>query len=203
MLAKKFQHLINGGGKQAGVDGLRAEIKALETERASHAAELNDIPDRRSELLLADDHNEAVNKLEDREKELFRLIDRIDLQASALRERLPQQQGIKYRDLVEHHRSALALATAAFEEAMIAAVAANEAMAAARQAGVDDLGFDSANNFLPLVHFAGLIDNRCLEAWRSRQKDQSERAAQRPAVPFVPVVHRSPFVSWENNAGGR
>jgi hypothetical protein len=202
MLAKKFRSLVNGGAALAGFDGLSSEIKALETERANYAAELDDIPDRRPELLLADDHNEALNKLEERERELFRFIERIDLQSSALRGRLPQQQDVKFRDLVEHHRSALAAATAAFEEAMIAAVAANEAMAAARQAGIDELGFDSANAFLPLIHFVGLIDNQCLAAWLSRQKEQHERAALRPAVPFVPVVHRSPFV-WLNAAGTR
>ena len=197
MLASKFRSLLNGGAAEAGVDGLRAEITALETERAKHVAELNDIPARRADLLLGDDHKNAVDKLEARESDLYRFIERIDLQASALRDRLPQQQDIKYRDLVEHHRSALAVATAAFEEAMIAAVAANEAMAAARQAGVDELGFDSANIFLPLINFVGLIDNQCLAAWRSRQKEQHERAALRPVVPFVPVVHRSPFI-WTN-----
>ena len=194
MLASKFRSLLNGGAAEAGVDGLRAEITALETERAKHVAELDDIPARRADLLLGDDHKNAVDKLEARESDLYRFIERIDLQASALRDRLPQQQDIKYRDLVEHHRSALAVATAAFEEAMIAAVAANEAMAAARQAGVDELGLDSANIFLPLIHFVGLINNQCLAAWRSRQKEQHERAALRPAVPFVPVVHRSPFI---------
>ena len=202
MLASKFRSLLNGGAAEAGVSGLLAEIKLLETERAKHVAELDDFPARRADLLLGDNCKNAVEKLEERESDLYRFIERIDLQASALRGRLPQQQGVKYRDLVEHHRSALAAATAAFEEAMIAAVAANEAVAAARQAGVDELGVDTANSFLPIVNFVGLIDLRCLEAWRSRQKDQNERAALRPAVPFVPVVHRSPFV-WLNAASTR
>jgi hypothetical protein len=193
MLAKKFRSLINGGAALAGFDGLRSEIKVLETERANSAAELDGIPDRRSELLLADDHNEALNKLEERERELFRLIERIDLQASALRERLPQQQAVGRRTIVEHHRDALAAATAAFETAMIAAVDANNVRLAALQEAIRELGQEEANIFLPVVYFAGLINNECLEGWRRRQKDRNEQALRQP-IPYVPVIHKCLFV---------
>lgn len=173
MLASKFRSLLNGGAAEAGVNGLRAEITALETERAKYVAELDDIPARRADLLLGDDHKNAVDKLEARESDLYRFIERIDLQSSALRDRLPQQQDVQYRDLVENHRSAFSVATAAFDEAMIAAVAANEAMAAARQAAVDELGFagkGEQSSSLPwtgaptLIAFVSMADSNITSA---------------------------------------
>jgi hypothetical protein len=201
MLAKKFRSLVNGGAAAAGADGLRAEINALEAERAKHTAELSDIPARREEVILADDHNDALDKLEALERELYRCIERIDLQVAALRERLPQQQDVGRRALVEHHRNVLAAATATFEAAMIAAVDANDARLAALQEAARELGQEEANVFVPVVHFVGLINNECLEMWRGRQKDQNEKASRRP-IPYVPVIHRSPFV-WSNAAGAR
>jgi hypothetical protein len=200
MLASKFRSLLNGGAAEAGVDGLRAEITALDTERAKHVAELDDIPARRADLLLGDDHKNAVDKLEARESDLYRFIERIDLQASALRERLPHQQDVGHRALVEHHRAALAACTATFEAAMLAAVDANAARLATRQEAVRELGQDEANHFIPLVEFVGLINHKCLETWRERQKDLNEQASRRQ-MPYRPVVHTSPFV-W-SNAGAR
>jgi hypothetical protein len=194
MLASRFRSLLNGGAAEAGFDGLRAEITALDTERAKHVAELDDMPARRADLLLGDDHKNAIDKLEARESDLYRFIERLDLQTAALRDRLPQQKDVEYRDLVKHHRDAFTAATETFEAAMIAAVDANAAVATARQAGVDELGLDAANIFLPVVNFVGLINLQCLEAWRRRQKDQNEIAALRPIVPFVQVIHRCLFL---------
>jgi hypothetical protein len=196
MKAQKFEHLINGGAAEIGASGLLGEIAALETERSKHAEELAEIPARRVDLLLGDDSKNAVDKLEALESDLYRFIERIDLQTSALRERLPRQGNVERQALIEHHRSVLIAAAAEVEKSVVAAMRANAAANAAFEEARRDLGTNEANYFMPMVEFGGNLHSDCLKIWRSNMERQTEKIARQGNTPSW-VPHRSAF-KWEN-----
>src|SRR5690348_10467914 len=97
MIAAKFRKLLNGGAAVAGVEGLRQAIADLERTREAHCQELAGVPGKRADLLLADDYATALDALEIRERELYREIEKIDLQVAALKPKLAEQQGVFQR----------------------------------------------------------------------------------------------------------
>ena len=198
MKAQKFEHLINGGAAEIGASGLLGEIAALETERSKHAEELAEIPARRVDLLLGDDSKNAVDKLEARESDLYRFIERIDLQTSALRERLPRQGNVERLARIDYHRSALIAAAAEVEKSVVAAMRANAIAAAAFEEARRELGTNEANYFMPMVEFAGNLHADCLKIWQSNMERQTERIAHQGNAPSW-ASHRSRF-NFENAA---
>jgi hypothetical protein len=179
MDAKTFEHLMNGGAAMAGVDGLEGAIRIIEAAQWEIRRELSLMADRRSEALLADFHDAALDKLEKRENSLYREIEKGDLQIAELHLKLAEYRNVGYQSRLEKHRSAVAEAASNLDAAIVAAVQANDEMIAAFEDAKRDLGTDTAHRFLPVgIGFAGLLDERCLNAWRLKLQEQNDRIAR-------------------------
>jgi hypothetical protein len=178
MLAKAFENLMNGGAAVAGVDGLEAAILSIQGEQQECRRELSMLPTKRADAILADNSDATLDKLERRENLLYRSMEKGDLQIAELRTVLDQHRSIGHESRVQHHQSAVAAAVSNLEMAIVGAVQANGEMIAALEHAKRELGADAVNRLLPHAHFAGLLNDQCLEAWRSNLQNQKERVAR-------------------------
>ena len=169
MLAKKFEHLINGGGAAMGIEGLQVEIIQLTGEMNKYRAELGEMPDQRAELILADNNAAALDKLEFRERDLYRSLEKAEMQLAALQTKIADLRDAEIQPRIEYHRSAVASAVATADAAILEAVQAHHAVIAALENGRRELGADKANTFLRFTHFVGFLNDQCLNNWREHQ----------------------------------
>jgi hypothetical protein len=178
MLAKKFASLLNGGAAVAGIDGLIAEIETLSDQMNAYRRELGAMPARRAELILTDDPDAALDALEMRERELYRKLEKGDLQTAGIEARLTEIRRAAIKPLIDRHRSALMAVSGKVEAAVLAAMAANAEAASAFADAVAELGQDDANRLMPIVGFAGFLNDEGLEIWRWKLNEQNERIAR-------------------------
>jgi hypothetical protein len=175
MKAGVLQHLLNGGGRSAGLSGLQAEIDTIQEAMNGQRRELAAMPERRAELLLSDDPDAELDRLELAERAAYRKLERGTMQVAALEERMAEMQFAAIRPRIDFHRDALRAASEQVEAAVKSAMAANETAFAAFEAAARELGRENANRLMPLVHFAGMLDERCLEIWRQQLGGQNQR----------------------------
>jgi hypothetical protein len=188
--SKKLKLLLNGGGTAVSVE---AEITALTHEMDGYRRELGEMPLRRAELIMSDDSNLQVDKMEARERQLYRDLEKADLQLAALHTKLDGHRNIGRGSRIKHHRAALIAAASNVEKAIEAAIVANAAAFEAFDAASRELGSDNANRLMPMVHFAGLVTSECLDIWRSQLETQTERVS-RNEFRTAPVQHRCLFL---------
>jgi hypothetical protein len=127
---------------------------------------------------VTDDADEALDRLELAERSAYRKLEKLTLQAAALEERMNEMQFAQIQPRIDFHRDQLRAASEQVEAAVGAAMAANEAAFAAFDAAAQELGRDAANRLMPMVHFAGMLNEPCLEIWRWQLNDQNERIAR-------------------------
>jgi hypothetical protein len=178
MLQRKLTHLLNGGGKVAGVDGLQGELYTLREAMGVHQRELAEMPSQRLALLQTDEPDEALDRLELRERALYRHLEKGALQIAAIETRLAEMRFAQIQPRIDHHRAALKAASERVEEAISAALVANEAAFAAFEDAVNELGRDDANRLMPVVHFASFLNADGLQLWREQLHGQHERIAR-------------------------
>jgi hypothetical protein len=178
MKAKTLEHLLNGGGKQAGLSGLQDEIDILQEAMAGHRRELNTMPAHREKLMLGDDPDAALDQMEMRERALYRHLEKGALQIAAIEQRITDLRNAAIQPTIDRHRQALTAASTEVEVTVQAAMKANAAAVAAFEAAARELGRDNANKLLPLVHFGGVLNEECLEIWRWQLDDQKQRIAR-------------------------
>jgi hypothetical protein len=175
MKAKALEHLLNGGGKQAGLSGLQDEIDILQDAMAGHRRELNAMPEHREKLMLSDDPDTALDQMEMRERALYRHLEKGALQITAIEQRITNLRDAAIQPTIDRHRQALTAASSEVEVTVQAAMKANAAAVATFEAAAQELGRDNANKLLPLVHFGGILNDECLEIWRWQLNDQNQR----------------------------
>jgi hypothetical protein len=175
MLQRKLSHLLNGGGKAAGIDGLQAEIYALREAMGVHQRELGEMPSQRAALLQTDEPDAALDKLELRERALYRHLEKGAMQIAAIEARLTEMRFAEIQPRIDHHRAALKAASERVEAAISAALEANEAAFAAFEDAVSELGRNDANRLMPVVHFASFLNAQGLQLWREQLHGQHER----------------------------
>jgi hypothetical protein len=183
MFAKKFKALVNGGAAAAGVDGLQDAIRSIEAEQVEFRRELGEIPTRRAEAILADDHDVALDALEARERVLYRAIEKGNLQIAELQVKLADQRNLARRGRIEHHRKAFAAAADILAKKVEAAIVANEAAIACFEAAGRELGEQDASALFARIHFGGLLTRESLDTWH--------RSVLAPAAPIAVVVPQS------------
>jgi hypothetical protein len=140
-----------------------------------HRRELAAMPVRRAELLLSDDPDAELDLLELAERAAYRRLERVMMQVSALEDRLTEMRNAAIQPRIDYHRDQLRAASEQVELAVQAAMQANETAFAAFETAAQELGRENANRLMPLVHFAGMLDERCLEIWRQQLGDQHQR----------------------------
>jgi exonuclease VII large subunit len=140
--------------------------------------ELAETPTRRAELLLGDNPDEELDQLEIVERALYRRLERGTMQIAALEARLAEMRFAQIQPRIDFHRDQLRAASEQVEQAVHAAMRANAVAFAAFEAVVQELGRDNANQLMPLVHFAGGLNEPSLEIWRQQLADQHERIAR-------------------------
>src|SRR4051812_37722009 len=169
MLAKKFESLLNGGGTVAGVKGLETEVAALAIEMDGFRSEVGQIPARRALAITSDDNFAAtVEKLEARERELYRCLERAEFQKNALERRLEE---IRAQELVPHlerYRTEVDEHVMALDRALVVAVAENAQLARLSNEAARELGPLAGK--LYVGPFAGLVTQECLTTWRDHLK---------------------------------
>jgi hypothetical protein len=175
MKAEVLQHLLNGGGRSAGLSGLQAEIDTIHEAMNGHRRELAAMPAHRAELLLTDDPDAELDRLELAERAAYRRLERGTMQIAAIEQRLAEMRFAQIQPRIDFHRDQLRAASAQVELAVRAAMQANAVAFAAFEEAAQELGRDTANMLMPLVHYAGLLDDRCLEIWRQQLSDQNRR----------------------------
>src|SRR5258705_13826584 len=168
MLQRQPTHLRNGGAKAAGPDGLQAEIDALNVAMGAQKRELNAMPARREQLLLSDDADAELDKMELRERALYRHLEKGALQGAALQNRLAELQNAAIQPRIDYHRATLKVASERVEAAISAALEANKAAFAAFEDAVAEIGRDSANRLMPMVHYASFLNSDGLQLWREQ-----------------------------------
>jgi hypothetical protein len=178
MKARVLQHLLNGGGGSAGLSGLQAEINTIQEVMDGHRRELAVMPARRAELLLSDDPDAELDRLELAERAAYRRLERGTMQIDALEERMGEMRRAAIRPLIDRHRAALMAVSEKVEAAVLAAMAANAEAATAFADAVAELGQDDANRLVPVVHFAGFLNNDGVQFWREQLNAQNERIAR-------------------------
>ena len=177
MKAKVFTHLLDGGRKVAGADGLQAEIDTIQEAMNVHRRELAETPTRRAELLLGDNPDEELDQLEMVERALYRRLERGTMQITALEARLVEMRFAQIQPRIDFHQDQLRAASEQVEVAVQAAMKANAAAANAFADAVAELGQNDANRLMPLVGFAGVLSDEGLEIWRWKLNEQNERIA--------------------------
>ena len=175
MKAKIFQHLLNGGGKEAGISGLQSEIDTIQTAMADHRRTLATFPERRAALLLGDNPDDELDQLELAERAAYRRLERGTMQIGALETRIGEMRRAAIKPLIDRHRAALMAAAQKVESSLRLALQANAEAANAYAEAVEEIGENETHMLLPIVEYAGMLDERCLEAWHWRLNDQNER----------------------------
>jgi hypothetical protein len=170
--------LADGIDAQAGISGLQGEVDAINQAMAAHRRELAEMPRHRAELLLTDDADEALDRLELAERSVYRKLEKLTMQAAALEERMVEMRFAQIQPRIDFHRDQLRAASEQVEQAVKAAMRANAVAFAAFEAVVEELGRHNANHLMPLVHFAGGLNEPSLEIWRQQLSDQHERIAR-------------------------
>lgn len=178
MKARTLEHLLNGGGEEAGLSGLQAEIDGLHEVMAGHRSELNAMPAQREKLMLGDDPDPALDQMEMRERALYRHLEKGALQIAAIEQQLTDMRNAAIQPTIDRHRDALRAASTEVEATVQAAMKANAAAVATFEAAAQELGRDNANKLLPIVHFGGFLSDEGLEIWRWKLNEQNERIAR-------------------------
>jgi hypothetical protein len=103
--AKRIRSLLNGGAAEAGVKGLREAVTTLEAELQAHRVELDAIPGKRADVLLADDAEKELAALKNREDLLYASIEVSEARLSRVRARLNELTASERKvDLVDRRR---------------------------------------------------------------------------------------------------
>jgi len=167
MLSQKLKLLLNGGAAKAGPEGLQLEINGLEAEKKAVRAELMQVPARRAELAMFAENDRAIDELEERERQLYRDLERLDLQIAALAGRLTEQRNLKRAKRIEFHRAALRSAAKILGAAVEQAIVANEAAVAAFDAATREIGETDSYGLFERIHFGGLLTRECQHLWEA------------------------------------
>jgi hypothetical protein len=177
--SKRLQSLLNGGATVLGAEGLEVEIDALVAEMGGHRRELGEMPSRRAQLILSDDHRAAIDKLEARERDLYRELEKGQLQLSALQSKLAERRYAEIQPRIDHYLSLVAEAQAKADASLIAALEATSAAFAVFESARHELGPNDANRLLPNpIHFAGILNEQCIAAWREHTDRENQRSAR-------------------------
>lgn len=184
-IAAKLKSLLNGGGEAVGVAGMRREIAHLEGQAADARAELSAMPMKRQELLLADAERD-LKKLDDRESELYVTLEKISLAMPKLQTRLIEIEAAAKTSAVNRHRANIAAKATLLEQAVRAAIEANESAKLALQMACAELGEGLARLAIVDVSYPGFLHQGAFDVWKKWIDDALSKQGQwRP--PEVPT----------------
>jgi hypothetical protein len=192
LTAKKFASLLNGGASLAGVKGMASEIQALEAEMESARAELCTVPARRADLILQDDAAAQIDKLEARERELERLLERNSIQIDPLKKRLFELRRDELAPRIAHHQNTLSKIEQDIATAVQVLIELNRSADEALKSACYELG-DEGIPLMPVVHFGGSANELSLEIWAGNLERQREVIANhsKPKQPYKSPIDLS------------
>jgi hypothetical protein len=161
-LGDGLRKLLNGGAAAAGVQGLEAEITGLLQKQKAAREELNANTFLRAKLLLADD-DAALDKLDVRDGELYRDLEKIQIALPKLQAKVVELRGARRKDRIKFHQDQLAAVSVKLNAAIDAALECNEQAVKTFEAACSEIGNDHT---LPRIHFPGMLNRDSVEFWR-------------------------------------
>src|SRR4051812_36350180 len=129
------------------------------------------MPAQRSDMILnADNPSAAIDKLENRERELERLIERDSIQLAPLKKRLSELRRTELVPRIEFHQSVFRKIEADIDAAVEKLIELNKAADDALQAAVNELG-DDGRATIPLIGYGANASDLGLALWRGRVRE--------------------------------